>query len=342
MKVAARDINSFLSSPPKTIYGCLFYGADEGKTHEYAEKIKKNLQGDSFDEMNFIEFSASEIKENPSIFLSEAAMIPMFGGQKIIKIRDGKDALTKSLSQYLENPHSEVFILIEAQNLEAKSSLRKLFEKENNLAAIPCYLDEQRDISQLIHEIIKYYQLKIDPDAYQLLTQRLGRDRAISRMEIEKLCLYKGEGSINFKDVSLLMGDNGLSNIQFVIDAALLGELRNLEQNMNRLWAENIEPIALLRMTLFYLLKLQQVLYWSQNGISIEEAMKKLTPKLFFKQESIFKRQAKLWDIKALTSMINRLSEWEQDLMTYPNLAQTFIYRNFMMIAVSARKKIKS
>lgn len=343
MKIAPRQIIQTLKQPPTDVLVWLCYGADQGKVMEYGKALCEKLRAGDNDDLNFINFSGKELKEDPALFFTEASAISMFGGNKVIRIYDAKDAyaIADLITDYLKKPQP-IGIVIEAGNLEKTSSLRKLFEdsKQSKLATIACYHDEQQDLSAMASTIIKGNNLQITREAFMILMTKLGGDRAISRLEVEKLCLYKGEGEITVDDIESVLEDTSQVSIQATVNSCLLGEFDNLEKNISKLWLENIAPIALLRAVARQLLRLQEAAAYQQQNIDKKTIMKKLSPPIFFKEEAAFLAQMSRWPAIKIHHALQRVEQAEYQCMEHAAIGDSIVHRLLLSIASTSRKKV--
>ena len=113
--------------------------------------------------------------------------------------------------------------MIEAGDLTAKSPLRTAVERSPLAVALPCYGDEQRDLSSLIDEIVRHNGQKIAPDAKISLASLLGSDRLLSRQEIEKLAVFAlGKPQIEVADVEAIIADSSALLVDQIIDHVFL------------------------------------------------------------------------------------------------------------------------
>lgn len=342
MKIAAGQIKATLKNPDPKFMAWLTYGPDEGKIREYALQLAQSvLQGDK-DPLRQADFLGKDIKAEPAKFFDEAGAISMFGGRRVIRIRQGKDEITDILKDFLEQPIGDAFIIVEAGDLKPSSKLRKLFESQKNAAAIPCYLDEARDIAQMADEIMHQYGISIEANAKKELLSRLGSDHSLSRGEIEKLCLYKGEGQIKLEDVEFALGDSAQTSLHAVIMAAASGQIEPLEIEIRRLWHENISPITLLRVTNSHFLQLQQMASFVQQGMSPQQAVEQFKPPIFFKVKPAFIQQVFLWNIPRIKRALDILAKAEEQCKFSANLAPALAYDALIRLAAAARRQSKT
>ena len=77
------------------------------------------------------------VKEDPARLFDEANAISMMGGMRLLRVEQAGDFLTTALKDYLAAPNDQAIVILEAESLGPRSSLRKLCEAEDNAAAVP-------------------------------------------------------------------------------------------------------------------------------------------------------------------------------------------------------------
>ena len=195
MKVAPGELEGFVRRPPAGLRGVLVYGADGGKARETAERIGRSVVADLSDPFNVAVLTGEEAEADPARLADEAAARSLMGGRRLVRVRDARDRSAEALSNAFAGPETDTLVVVEAGDLKSTSALRKLFEgKRGDLAAIRCYPDEASDVIRMIRETLSAAGVRIDPDAAQMLSERLGNDRVATRTEIEKLALMAGDG----------------------------------------------------------------------------------------------------------------------------------------------------
>ena len=102
----------------------LFYGQNEGHKKEEISKLliaNKNRE--------IIKYSENEILENSENLYNHILSESLFSQKKIIIVNRASDKILKIIEYLNEKSFSDVFIIINAKNLEKKSKLRSFFEK---------------------------------------------------------------------------------------------------------------------------------------------------------------------------------------------------------------------
>lgn len=337
MKLAWRDIDSFLKKPPANMKAVLVYGPDAGLVTERVQMLAKTQVADINDPFSVSVLDASVIAEDKARLVDEASAISMFGGKRLVKVIDVTDKTTVSLKHYLQNAPAESFVICEAGDLSAKSTLRSLFDKAENAASLPCYADDIKGASMVIRSILQAAKYTVDADALSYLAEQTAGDRLRMRGEIEKLITYMG----NDKRITL---DHALANTGDMSDQALDDMVYALadknfaaaEGHLRRLLQEGVAPVQITRASITHLRKLHQVLSAMAQGATQENALKALQPPLFFKLAPRFEAQLRKWKMPALIEAISMLQQLEAACKRTGSPEESLIPHTFYQIANAA------
>src|SRR6185436_6248783 len=127
-------------------------------------------------------------------------------------------------------PAKDCLVVIEAGDLARSSPLRTVCEKSKDVAAIPCYADEARDIIRIIDDEMQRSGFTVTSDARTLLASLLGGDRLASRSEIKKLALYAhGRDRIDIDDVLAVVADASALALDAIVDSTFAGRSSDVE-----------------------------------------------------------------------------------------------------------------
>lgn len=327
MKLSFRQIEPFVQKPDPKARVILVYGPDQGLMKERSKTMCKTAVADLNDPFNVITFTGEGIIAEPSQFYDETQAQSLMGGDRLIIIKNGGDSLSPIIKDYLDNPSNETLVVIESGNLGPKSSLRKLCEGAKNAAAVPCYVDDERNLSQIIRDMAMHAGYAIDREALLVFSSALVGDRSIARNEIEKLLLYKGlaegyggcdgeavrekRGMITLADVTASCGDVRDWSMDKLVYAIGDGDMNAVNTILESLIRDHVAPIACLRSTQNHFWQLYTTNSKIAAGMSMQEAINELTPKLFFKVEDAFKRQLNRWPLQALETALDTLNKAE-------------------------------
>jgi len=314
MKVATRDQGRFLQSAGSTVAAVLFYGPDQGLVRERAIELVARVAGDAADPFRVAELSAAQMKDDPARLADEAAALSLSGGRRVLRLREAADGHADALADLLAGPPPASFLVLEAGDLAPRSALRKVFEAAANAGAIACYLDDDEALGKVIDGALKGYGLAIGQEALAHLIARLGGDRGVTRQELEKLALYVGPGAkqVTLEDVQTIIGDSSALSLDDLIFALGDGDRAAIDRGYARALVEGNDEIAILRAAARHIMRLHQV----AGAAEPRSAIKSLRPPVFFKLESRFLAQLRLWSADRLGEALNRLNRAEIDIKT--------------------------
>ncbi|NKB43168.1 MAG: DNA polymerase III subunit delta [Alphaproteobacteria bacterium] len=337
MKVQAGRADAFAKSPDTKAQAVLVYGPDSGLVRERVEALQASvLKGDA-DPFRLADLDSATLKSDPARLADEAASMSLTGGRRFVKVRDATDGISKTVEGFLEDIIGDALVVFYAGDLGPRSSLRKLFEGADNAAALPCYSDDARALDQVVREGLKDAGLTAEPDALTWLVSHMGGDRALSRREVEKLVLFKGgddEKTVTLDDAMACVGDTAAFDLDDLVYAMADGNQPAVQRVYGRMMAEGTSPISVLTAASRHLMRLHQV---QGSGGSLDQAMMKLRPPVFFKRKGQFKSQAGRWSPKLLARGLEVLTTAELQAKSTDMPGQALIERALMQIATAAK-----
>ena len=131
----------------------LIYGENEGIKNSIKIKLKEINKNSEI-----ISFFEDEITKNKNLLYENIANESLFNEKKIIFIQSATDKILNEVIECLEkyNPNTKVYIF--SENLDKKSKLRNLFEKEKKLAIFCCYEDNEKTLINYINNELNGYK----------------------------------------------------------------------------------------------------------------------------------------------------------------------------------------
>ena len=313
MKLAYRDIEPFVKSPNPAARVVLVYGPDNGLMKERAKTISKSVVEDINDPFNAVTLSTDILGDDPARLSDEAGAMSMMGGDRLIRVEDAGDKITPLIKNYLENPSESALIVLEAGELGPRSSLRKLCESAKNAAAVPCYVEDERDLGRLIRETLMAEGISIDNDATTWLAANISGDRQKARGELEKLITYKGNDKtpVTLTDVRACCGEAGALALDDLVYAVAGNNPQKALQTFNTLMDEGVSFVVILRALQTHFKKLHLTKAKINEGANLETAIKAIAPPIFFKQQPAFKAQANRWSETGISKVLQKLMDLE-------------------------------
>ncbi|MBI3707266.1 MAG: DNA polymerase III subunit delta [Proteobacteria bacterium] len=312
MKIDARAAEKFLAKPDAKARDILLYGPDGGLVRERGAALARAVVADLNDPFRVVELSGAALADDPARLADEAAALAMTGGRRVVRIRPAGNEVAPVFASFLKFPAGDALIVVEAGELDGRGALRRLFESAANAAAIACYRDEGRDLAVVIRDTLAQHQVTASADAASWLASRLGGDRLITRAELEKLALYVGAGNeASLDDARACVGDSADIDLDDLLRATALGEIAALERALDKLAAEGLTAVGLLRAAQRHFMRLHLAAGHIALGKDTKSALMSLRPPVFWKEEQPFLAALKRWPLPRLTRALSRLLEAE-------------------------------
>ena len=128
--------------PDKSIF-YLLYGKNEGLKTDCINQILEKNNGKVF---NYYE---KQIKDEIETFYENILSGSLFESNKVIIINRATDKIFEIIKDLINRNTTNIIIIINAGQLETRSKLRSLFEKNDDLVCIPTYPDNNDTLSKL-------------------------------------------------------------------------------------------------------------------------------------------------------------------------------------------------
>jgi DNA polymerase-3 subunit delta len=316
VKIEPRRAEAFAKNPDAGLLAVLVYGPDSGLVRQRALDLARSVVPDLGDPFRLFETTGDAIKSDPARLADEVAAISFGGGRRAVMLRDAGDSLTAVLADFLASPPcvppQAALVIVEAGGLPPRSSLRELFERANNAAALACYADEGAQLIDLIRKTLAAERVNASGEALKYLSENLGSDRMVTLRELEKLAIYAGPGgTVEVEDALAVVGDSAALSMDEVALATAAGDLPALDRALDRVFLEGAQPITVLRAVARHFERLRQAGAAIAAGSNEEAAMASLRPAVFFKQKGPFRAGLKRWPAPRAAAALTRLIETE-------------------------------
>lgn len=332
----AHEVARFLARPDLSEGIFLAYGPDGGLVRETAHRLIRHLSGDDLASANVTVFDGPELDSEPGRLITEARSISLFGGKRIIRVRNSGKALVMPLTELRDDPGGTAIVL-EAGNLTPRDALRALVEAAKLGRALPCYPDTDETLTNLMKETFNQAGIRTDPDVVPTLREILGNDREITRRELEKVTLYAASTkSLTREDILTLCADNGALAIDAILDSTGGGHAEKLEIAISRALAASINPQQLLAMLTNHFASLRRWRREVDSGKSARSVLDGVKPKPHFSRIGQLEQQLRLWSEPALASAADRLLQATSDSRRKPALAETILRRTTLALCMIA------
>ena len=283
----------------------LFYGKNEGLKNEAINILIK-------DKNNISNYEEKEILDNENYFIESILSKSLFEQQKFIVIKRVTDKILKLIETLHLKNLDETFIILNSDNLEKKSKLRSLFEKEKKLVCIPFYPDNDQTLSKLAYNFLRDKKISISPSNINLITNKCGGDREKLINELQKIVYYTKNGKkIDSENISKLINLTENHSMSELVDNCLVKNKRKIISILNENNFSNEDCIMIVRSFLIKSKKLLALSKAFETKKDINLTISSAKPPIFWKEKEITKQQILKWNSKNIKQLIYSLSEAE-------------------------------
>jgi DNA polymerase-3 subunit delta len=332
--VKPSEAERFLSCPPANIIVYLFFGADAGLVSERAQRIIARSVDDPKDPFQFLRLNGDELAADPLRLADEANTIPLFGGKRAIAINAQGKNFTAAFEPVLAAPPRDCTIVIEAGALKRDAPLRRLCEASASAAALECYPDSSRDLSELIDAELRAEGLEIEPDAQALLVSLLGLDRLTTRSELGKLVLYAhGAKRLTVEHIAAIVTDASSLASDAAVNGAFEGDFAAVEETAERVFSQGGDYNLLLGMALRHATALHRARLDAEAGRAESGGYAG-----GYRRSAAFDRHVRAWTSDKLTRSIAGLGQSIAKARREPTLANMIAVRALWAVAQAAKK----
>ncbi|WP_420960550.1 DNA polymerase III subunit delta [Brucella sp. IR073] len=339
----SHEVDSFLKSPSRMSFAVLLlYGPDKGLVSERAAVFASSTGLSLDDPFAVIRLEADDIDADPARLADEARTISMFGGERLIWVRNaaGQKGLAEAVKILAAEPPTDTRILIEAGDLKKGASLRTIVEGASSAMALPCYSDDSRGVDAVIDDMLSREKMQITLEARQLLRDSLGGDRLATRGELEKLCLYAhGRERITIDDVREAVGDvSALSNDE-IADAILIGDILRFSTAFDRVVKTGSPPFLILNTATRQFQQIQLLRHvMDAEGKNAAATVASAKPPVFFNRRKLIETALARWTGDRLSRAMERLQRTVLESRQNASLAVPVIRQSLLALAVEAAR----
>ena len=282
----------------------LFYGKNDGLKEVSIKEIIKN--------QTVLNYDQSEIIENQQNFFEEIYSHSFFEKEKTIIIKRASDKIVNIIEKIDLTKIGNTKIILDADNLEKKSKLRSVFEKEKNFVCIAFYPDTVQTLIKLAFNYFKERKISISSSSINLIVNKINGDRKALFNELNKLEIYSKKGkAIDDKIITKIVNLNENYEINELVNSYFAQNQKKVISILNENNFSNEDCIIIIRS---FLNKSKKLLNLSNDYLknqNIEATIASSKPPIFWKEKEIVKQQIYKWKPKEIKNVIYKLNEIE-------------------------------
>ena len=303
----------------------LLYGENDGIKDDVKNKLK-TLNSDS----EIVTFFENEIIKNKNILYENIINESLFNEKKLIIIQSATDKIFNEILECLEKFRKNIKIYIFCENLDKKSKLRNLFEREKKLAILPCYDDNEKTLINYVSKNLFGYK-GLTGEIIDLIITNSGSNRKIIKSEIIKVKDFFVEKLINKEQLLEILNIRNDVNFEEIRDNALGGKKEKTNRLLSEVDLANEESFFYLNNINFRILKLIEIHKANKNFSNYEKTLNNLKPPIFWKDKPVYLEQLKKWNLNKLNKTANKISETEILMKKNSYIRNDLVIKDFII-----------
>ena len=299
----------------------LFYGNNEG----LKEETIKNLFEKNYSDKIY-RYDEKEILENISDFYNSILTKSFFDNKKLIIINRITDKIEVVIEDLLEKDPPDIKFILNSKNLEKKSHLRKLFEKEKSIICVPFYEDNNQTLNSIISLFFRNKKIPISQQLINVLIERSRGDRKNLNNELSKIeSISLSKKNINLEEIIKLTNLADNYSASELIDHSLAKNTRKTVSILNENNYSDEDYIIIIRTLLSKLKRLVKINELIDEKKNIDQAISSFKPTIFWKDKPLVTQQLKSWGKKELMNLIYESGEIELLIKKNSNIAKNIL-----------------
>ncbi|MDA7470429.1 DNA polymerase III subunit delta [Candidatus Pelagibacter ubique] len=306
----------------------LFYGDNEGSKEE---AIKKVFEQNYLDKI--YRYEEKEILDNIDNFFNSILTRSFFDNEKLIIINRATDKIRETIEDLIEKNPEDIKIILNSKNLEKKSTLRKIFEKEKSIICVPFYEDNNQTLNSIISLFFRNKKIPISQQLINVLIERSRGDRKNLNNELEKIDAYLlNKKNLNLEEIIKLTNLAENYNASELVDHSLAKNTRKTVTILNENNYSDEDNIIIIRTLLAKLKRLVKIHELVDEKNNIEQAVSASKPPIFWKDKPLVIQQIRSWKKEHLKDLIYKTNDIEllikKNSTIAKNILSDFIINN--------------
>ena len=315
----------------------LLYGENNGLKKDIKEIIIRNFKKEK-DHIEFLSFYEDEIIQNEENLHNSIFSGSLFSNKKIITINNATDKILKQIEKIIEKDPKNIMLIIFSQILEKKSKLRNLFEKEDTTICIPCYLDNEKDLENIIYNELKKNNINLSRESINLIIEKSNQDRENLKNELEKVKSFAyNKKNIEIDQIKSLINFSGEYKSDSLINECLCGNIFQFKKILSEIYSNTISQIFLLRILSSKIQRLIKIKESEKDYNNIESLINNSKPSIFWKEKPIIKKQLLIWNYYDLKKIVYEINNVEILCKKNPQISQIIAFKFFNELCKKAK-----
>ncbi|MFI2811695.1 MULTISPECIES: DNA polymerase III subunit delta [unclassified Microbulbifer] len=246
MRINPRQLPQNLKQGLAPIY--LVSGDEPLLVQECCDSIRAAARQQGFSERELLH---AEANFDWGQLLASAGSMSLFAERKVIEVRlpNGKpgDKGSKALQEFARLASEDLLLLLVLPRLD-RSQLNSKWVKalDQRGVILQVWPVDTQEMPRWIHQRLRAAGLDAEPEAIQILAERVEGNLLAARQEIDKLKLLSDDNLITADTMRHAVASSARYDVFGLIDRALAGDAENAVRTLQGLRAEGVEaPVVL-------------------------------------------------------------------------------------------------
>lgn len=340
MKRAGREANAFCRNPDLELTGVLLFGSDAGLIASRRRALISAVLGENDVDMRLTEIASGDARKDPACVGDAMRARGFFPGRQVVLIQGGADSLTKPLTAALEGMTAEdAMLVVTADVLPARSSLRKLFESSGKTVALQFYDDPPGPADLAAGLKKRGLSAGVEPDALDILTalaSDMDHGSVTQLLEVIALFGLNHAEPLSSDDIQAIVPTGLDIEIDRFIAVVASGHPNQVGPTLRRLTASGAQPVSLL---IGLQRHFRMLLTAATASGGPEAGLASVRPPLWGKRRSDAQQQLRHWNASQLEQAAQILFDCDAHVRSSraaPDVAS--VERCALRLAIIARK----
>ena len=299
----------------------LFYGVNEG----LKEVTIKNLFEINYQDKIY-RYEEKEILHNISNFFDNVLTKSFFDNEKLIIINRATEKIKEVVEELIEKKPVDIKIILNSKNLEKKSTLRKIFEKDKSVICVPFYEDNNQTLNSIVNLFFRNKKIPISQQLINVLIERSRGDRKNLNNELEKIESFtSNKKNLNLEEIIKLTNLADNYSASELVDHSLAKNTRKTISILNENNYSDEDNIVVIRTLLAKLKRLVKIYELIDEKNNIEQAISKCKPPIFWKDKPLVIQQIKSWQKDHLMNLIYKTNDIELLIKKNSSIAKNIL-----------------
>ena len=285
----------------------LFYGDNEGLKEDtiknfFVKKYQNKIH----------RYEEKEILDNIDDFYNNVFTKSFFDNEKLIIINRVSDKIREIIEELIEKKTEDIQFILNSKNLEKKSTLRKLFEKQKSIVCIPFYEDSNQTLNSIINLFFRNKKIPISQQLINVLIERSRGDRKNLNNELEKIENFSlNKKNLNIEEIIKLTNLADNYSASELVDHSLAKNTRKTVTILSENNYSDEDNIIIIRTLLAKLKRLVKIYELVDEKNNIEQAISACKPPIFWKDKPLVAQQILSWNKNLVKDLIYKTNEIE-------------------------------